>query len=115
MRVPAIPHLMEAHMLRFNIPTQIPGLDWDIQRFWHPYEMSMDNTKDWLDSSYATMNWFGLRDLLATNGLDISFNYLSDLAGMSPEGKAGDSPTVTTSRSIWSSTASSCSATRGAH
>ena len=88
MRVPAMPHLMEAQMLRFNLPTQIPGLDWDIQRFWHPYEMSMDNTKDWLDSSYATMNWFGFRDLLATNGLDISFNYLSNLAGNVTGGKS---------------------------
>jgi carbohydrate-selective porin OprB len=88
MRVPAMPHLMEAQMLRFNLPTQILGLDWDIQRFWHPYEMSMDNTKDWLDSSYATMNWFGFRDLLATNGLDISFNYLSNLAGNVTGGKS---------------------------
>ena len=88
MRVPAIPYLMEAQELKFNIPTQIPGLDWDMQRFWHPYDPSQDNTKNWIESDYATMNWFGLRDLLATNGLDISFNYLSDLAGNVTGGKS---------------------------
>jgi len=88
MRVPAIPHLIEAQELRFNIPTQIPDLDWDMQRFWHPYDPSQDNTKNWLESDYATMNWFGFRDLLATNGLDISFNYLSNLAGNVTGGKS---------------------------
>ena len=81
MQVPAIPYVMPATQLRFNIPTQIPGLDWDVERFWHPYESSRDNTRNWLDSDYATMNWFGLRDRLATNGVDISLNYTSDLAG----------------------------------
>ncbi len=88
MRVPEIPHLMKEQELRFNLLPQIPGLDWDIQRFWHSYEMSENNTKNWLDSSYATMNWFGTRDLLATNGLNISLNYASDIAGNVTGGKS---------------------------
>ena len=88
MKVPEIPHLMQAQELRFNLPRQIPGLDWDIQRFWHPYEVSEDDTKNWMNSSYATMNWFGLRDRLATNGVDISLNYLSNLAGNVTGGKS---------------------------
>jgi len=81
MQVPAIPFITPATELRFNIPYQIPSLDWDLQRFWHPYQISRDNTRNWFDSDYATMNWWGLRDRLATNGLDISFNYTSDIAG----------------------------------
>jgi porin len=88
MQVPAIPHLMEARKWRFELPMQIPGLAWNIERFYHPYDPSMDNTKNWLDSSYATMNWFGFRDMLATNGLDISFNYASDIAGNVTGGKS---------------------------
>ena len=88
MRVPAIPYLTQETELRFNLPTQIPGLDWDMQRFWDPYETDRDNTKNWFQSDYATMNWFGLRDRLATNGLDISFNYTSDLAGNVTGGKS---------------------------
>ena len=74
--------------LRWNIPTQIPNLDWDMERFWHPYEINRDNTKNWMESDYATMNWFGMRDLLATNGLDIAFNYASDIAGNVTGGKS---------------------------
>jgi porin len=81
MEVPAIPYMSAAMKLRFNLPTQIPGMDFDMQRFWHPYVISEDNTRNWFQSDYATMNWFGLRDRLSTNGLDISFNYTSDLAG----------------------------------
>jgi len=67
--------------LRFNIPYQIPELNWDMQRFWEPYETKRDNTKSWLQSDYATMNWFGLRDTMATHGLDISASYTANLAG----------------------------------
>jgi porin len=79
---------MQAEDVRFNLPLQIPGLDWDMQRFWHPYDPSQDNTKNWLKSYYATMNWFGVRDMLATNGVDISLNYLSNLAGNVTGGKS---------------------------
>ena len=88
MQMPAIPHVIPATKLRFNLPTQIPGLDWDIQRFWHPYSTDQDNTQNWLESDYATMNWFGVRDLLATNGVNISLNYLSNLAGNVTGGKS---------------------------
>ena len=88
MQMPAIPHVMPATKLRFNIPTQIPGINWDIERFWHPYSMDQNNTQNWMESGYATMNWFGLRDRLATNGIDISLNYLSNLAGNVTGGKS---------------------------
>jgi len=73
--------------ISFNLLSQIPGLDLDMQRFWHPYEMSQQETKNWLDSEYATMNWWGLRDHLASNGVDISLSYLSNLAGNVSGGK----------------------------
>jgi porin len=74
--------------LRFNIPFQIPELNWDTQRYWEPYETKRDNSKNWLESDYATMNWWGLRDTLARNGLDISASYTSDLAGNPVGGKS---------------------------
>ena len=74
--------------LRFNIPFQIPELNWNTQRYWEPYEIKRDNSKNWLESDYATMNWWGLRDTLARNGLDISASYTSDLAGNPVGGKS---------------------------
>ena len=74
--------------LRFNIPYQIPELNWRMQRFWEPYQESRDNTKDWFHSDYATLNWFGLRDTLANHGLDISASYTADLAGNPVGGKS---------------------------
>ena len=87
-QMPKISHLINSHELRFNLPMQIPNLDWNIERFYHPYDPREDNTQNWLDSSYATMNWFGVRDMLATNGLDIAFNYASDIAGNVTGGKS---------------------------
>jgi porin len=87
-RVPAIPYVTPSTEVGFDIPTQIPGLNFDMQRFWHPYETDEDNTNNWIQSDYATMNWWGLRDRLATNGLDISLNYLSDIAGNVTGGKS---------------------------
>jgi porin len=80
--------MMYSTLERFNLPMQIPNMNWDINRFWHPYDPSRDNTKDWLQSDYATMNWFGIRDMFATNGLDIALNYASDLAGNATGGKS---------------------------
>ena len=74
--------------LRFNIPYQIPELNWDMQRFWEPYETQRDNTKSWLKSDYATMNWFGLRDTLASHGMDASVSYTANLAGNPVGGKS---------------------------
>lgn len=88
MQWPAILHIMDAHELRFNLPTQIPNLEWNMERFWRPYEKSQFNTQNWFKSDYATMNWFGARDLLATNGINISLNYLSNLAGNVTGGKS---------------------------
>ena len=45
--------------LRFNIPYQIPELNWNTQRFWEPYQENRESGKSWLQSDYATMNWFG--------------------------------------------------------
>ena len=88
MQWPAILNIMDAHELRFNLPTQIPNLEWNMERFWRPYEKSQFNTQNWFKSDYATMNWFGARDLLATNGINISLNYLSNLAGNVTGGKS---------------------------
>jgi porin len=86
-RVP-MPHFMSSNEeLRFNIPYQIPELNWGNQRFWNPYRTSRDNTKNWFQSDYATLNWWGLRDALSKKGLDISLNYTSDLAGNVSGGK----------------------------
>jgi porin len=74
--------------LRFNIPYQIPELNWDMQRFWEPYQANRQQGKGWLQSDYATMNWFGLRDKLASKGLDISATYTADLAGNPVGGKS---------------------------
>lgn len=74
--------------LRFNIPFQIPELNWRMQRFWEPYQANRETGKSWLDSDYATMNWFGFRDTLATNGLDVSASYTADLAGNPVGGKS---------------------------
>jgi porin len=74
--------------LRFNIPFQIPELNWRMQRFWQPYQESRDDTKDWFHSDYATLNWWGLRDTLATNGLQISASYTADIAGNPVGGKS---------------------------
>jgi porin len=74
--------------LRFDIPYQIPELDWGTQRFWDPYRSNRVNTRDWFQSDYALQNWFGLRDTLARKGLDISFNYTSDIAGNVTGGKS---------------------------
>lgn len=80
-RMPMPSWITKDEELKFNIPYQIPELNWGNQRFWDPYQSQRNNTKNWLDSDYATLNWFGLRDRLATNGLDISATYTSDLAG----------------------------------
>lgn len=88
MQWPAILYIMDAHELRFNLPTQIPNLEWNMERFWRPYEKSQFNTHNWFKSDYATMNWFGERDLLATNGINISLNYLSNFAGNVTGGKS---------------------------
>jgi porin len=74
--------------LRFNIPYQIPELDWGTQRFWDPYRSKRDNTKNWFDSDYATLNWWGLRDELSKKGLDVSLTYTADLAGNVAGGKS---------------------------
>ena len=74
--------------LRFNIPFQIPELNWGTQRFWEPYRESREKGKTWVNSDYATMNWFGLRDTLASHGLDIGASYLANLAGNPVGGKS---------------------------
>jgi porin len=74
--------------LRFNIPYQIPELDWNMQRFWEPYQAKRADGKTWLQSDYATRNWFGLRDTLANKGLDVSASYTADLAGNPVGGKS---------------------------
>lgn len=74
--------------LRFDIPFQIPELNWGNQRFWDPYRTSRNNNKNWLQSDYATLNWFGLRDTLASHGLDISVTYTSDMSGNPVGGKS---------------------------
>jgi len=74
--------------LRFNIPNQIPELNWNMQRFWEPYQASREQGKSWFQSDYATMNWFGLRDKIANKGLDISATYTADLAGNPVGGKS---------------------------
>ena len=74
--------------LRFNIPYQIPELNWNTQRFWEPYQENRESGKSWLQSDYATMNWFGLRDKLAKHGLDVSLTYTADLAGNPVGGKS---------------------------
>ena len=74
--------------LRFDIPYQIPELNWNMQRFWEPYRSNRDNSKNWFQSDYATMNWFGLRDTLANHGLDISVSYTANLAGNPVGGKS---------------------------
>jgi len=76
-----MPMITPDNELRFDIPYQIPELDWNMQRFWEPYRTSRNNNKNWFQSDYATLNWWGLRDNLASKGLDISFNYTSDIAG----------------------------------
>jgi len=74
--------------LRFDIPYQIPELNWNMQRFWDPYRTSRNNNKSWFQSDYATLNWFGLRDTLASHGLDISVSYTANLAGNPVGGKS---------------------------
>jgi porin len=80
-RVPMPKFITEREELRFDIPYQIPELNWANQRFWDPYESQRNNTKNWFQSDYATLNWFGFRDTLSSKGLDISASYTSDLAG----------------------------------
>lgn len=80
-RIPMPKFVTPDEELRFDIPYQLPELDWGNQRFWDPYRQKRDKPSDWLNSDYATLNWFGLRDKLSTNGLDISLTYTADLAG----------------------------------
>ena len=87
-RIPMPAFITPDEQLKFDIPYQIPELNWGNQRFWDPYRSSRADTKSWSDSDYATMNWGGLRDTLSTNGLDISLNYTADLAGNPVGGKS---------------------------
>lgn len=80
-RIPMPSFITPDEQLKFDIPYQIPELNWGNQRFWDPYRANRVDTKNWADSDYATLNWGGLRDAFATNGLDISLNYTADLAG----------------------------------
>ena len=86
--IPMPKFITSSEELRFDIPYQIPELNWANQRFWDPYRQNRDNTKNWFDSDYATLNWFGFRDKLSTNGLDISVTYTADLAGNPVGGKS---------------------------
>jgi porin len=87
--VPKVMHgVFPDDTLRFNIPFQIPELNWRMQRFWEPYQAQRTDGKSWLQSDYATMNWFGLRDRLASKGLDVSASYTADLAGNPVGGKS---------------------------
>ena len=92
MPLPAIPMITSATELKFDIPYQIPGMDFIRERFWTPYEPARVGqpaaSKNWFQADYATMNWWGLRDALSKDGLDISFNYTSDLAGNVTGGKS---------------------------
>lgn len=74
--------------LKFDIPYQIPELNWANQRFWDPYRSNRVNAGDWFKSDYALQNWFGFRDTLARHGLDVSLNYTSDIAGNVTGGKS---------------------------
>jgi porin len=87
-RIPMPKFVTPNEELRFDIPYQIPELNWANQRFWDPYQSQRNNSKNWLDSDYATLNWFGLRDKLSTNGLDISATYTADLSGNPVGGKS---------------------------
>ncbi|MCX6960409.1 MAG: carbohydrate porin [Verrucomicrobia bacterium] len=87
-RIPMPSFITPDEQLRFDIPYQIPELNWNMQRFWEPYQKSRGQGKDWFHSDYATMNWFGLRDTLANHGLDISVSYTADLAGNPVGGKS---------------------------
>jgi porin len=86
--IPRMPFMATDADLRFDIPYQIPELNWGNQRFWDPYRSNRVNTKNWFQSDYALQNWFGLRDTLASHGLDVSFNYTSDIAGNVTGGKS---------------------------
>jgi porin len=86
--IPRMPFMATDADLRFDIPYQIPELNWGNQRFWDPYRSNRVNTKNWFQSDYALQNWFGLRDTLANHGLDVSFNYTSDIAGNVTGGKS---------------------------
>jgi len=86
-RIP-MPFMRADDALKFDIPYQIPEFNWGNQRFWDPYRKERDNTKSWVDSDYATLNWWGARDTLAAKGLDIAFNYTSDIAGNVTGGKS---------------------------
>ena len=87
-RIPMPSFITPDEQLRFDIPYQIPEMNWNMQRFWEPYQESREQGKDWFHSDYATMNWFGLRDTLASHGLDISASYTADLAGNPVGGKS---------------------------
>ena len=52
-RIPMPKFISPDEQLKFDIPYQIPELNWGNQRFWNPYESQRDNTKNWLDSDYA--------------------------------------------------------------
>jgi porin len=88
LHIPRMPFMATDADLRFDIPYQIPELNWGNQRFWDPYRSNRVNTRDWFQSDYALQNWFGFRDTLARKGLDISFNYTSDIAGNVTGGKS---------------------------
>jgi porin len=87
-RIPMPSFITPDEQLKFDIPYQIPELNWGNQRFWDPYRTAHDNTTNWFQSDYATMNWFGFRDKLATNGLDVSASYTANLAGNPVGGKS---------------------------
>ena len=87
-RMPMPSWITKDEELKFNIPYQIPELNWGNQRFWDPYRSNRNNNKNWFQSDYATLNWWGLRDALASKGLDISLNYTSDIAGNVTGGKS---------------------------
>lgn len=46
-----------------------------------PCYNSLSGDADWLKTSFATRNWWGLRDDLLTNGVDLSMTYVNNIAG----------------------------------
>ena len=46
-RIPMPLFITPDEQLRFDIPYQIPELNWNMQRFWEPYRSNRDNSKNW--------------------------------------------------------------------
>jgi len=47
--IPMPKFITKREELRFDIPYQIPELNWANQRFWDPYQSQRNNTKNWFE------------------------------------------------------------------